>query len=263
VTFTATVVGYNVDGGSVKFKDGSTTLGIVTYHGTATLTVSTLQIGTHSITATYLEDNNNLSSTSGVLIQAVSKAISSTSLTASANPSTVGQTVTLTATVTGVVPTGAITFTVDGGAEVRGPILLSGGTATTSLSGLSPGAHTIVASYNGDSGNFASSSPVLTEVVNTGAGKVPTTITLAVSTNTPAVGGTVALMAKVTGAAPTGTVTFYEFNRVIATVSIDGNGSAAATFTVLDQSAHKITVAYNGDANNLPSTSTAQKVQAQ
>lgn len=78
VTFTATVstAGAFAPTGTVSFYDGTTLLGtgtIVILNGvaTATFTTSTLTSGTHTITALYGGDSNDLSSTSAALDQVV------------------------------------------------------------------------------------------------------------------------------------------------------------------------------------------------
>jgi Bacterial Ig-like domain (group 3)/FG-GAP-like repeat/Abnormal spindle-like microcephaly-assoc'd, ASPM-SPD-2-Hydin len=79
VTLTATAIpeGQGVPTGTVNFLDGSKSLGIVTLNGggVATLTTTTLAVGTHSITAAYSGDANYTASTSPVLIQVVDGAI--------------------------------------------------------------------------------------------------------------------------------------------------------------------------------------------
>ncbi|MGH9081812.1 MAG: Ig-like domain repeat protein, partial [Acidimicrobiales bacterium] len=75
---------------------------------------------------------------------------SSTGLDSSGNPSTVGQSVTLTATVTGYSPTGSVEFK-DGGNAISGcgAQTLSSGTATCTTSSLSTGSNSITAVYGG------------------------------------------------------------------------------------------------------------------
>lgn len=82
VTFTATVTpqyefGKTTPTGTVSFFDGATNLGSSSLNsaGVATLSTSTLAIGTHSITASYGGDSNFASSTSQVLSQVVQGAI--------------------------------------------------------------------------------------------------------------------------------------------------------------------------------------------
>jgi hypothetical protein len=86
VTFTATATseGFKVTPtGSVTFFDGTTNLGTSNLNASAqaTLTTSTLTVGTHSITATYNGDSNYASSTSSVVNQLVQGAIAQLSPT--------------------------------------------------------------------------------------------------------------------------------------------------------------------------------------
>jgi hypothetical protein len=164
VTFTATVTGSSPTG-TVTFKDGANTLGTGTLNGSgvATFTTSSLTLGSHSITASYAGDSNNSASTSSPLTQVVNAASTTTTLGSSLNPSSFGQAVTFTATVTGSSPTGTVTF-YDGGTQI-GTGTLSGGIATFTISSLALGKHTITASYGGDSNNSASTSSALTQTV--------------------------------------------------------------------------------------------------
>jgi hypothetical protein len=88
----------------------------------------------------------------------------STSLASSQNPSAFGQPVTFTAAVTGTAPTGTVTF-FDGGTQIGGAALSSGGSATFTTSALSLGNHPITARYGGDANNNAGTSAVLTQSV--------------------------------------------------------------------------------------------------
>jgi hypothetical protein len=60
---------YIAPAGIVTFKDGTKTLGAVTLgtNGVATLLISTLKSGTHSITATYASDSTDKTSKSSVV----------------------------------------------------------------------------------------------------------------------------------------------------------------------------------------------------
>ena len=170
VTFTASVVaGSGVPTGTVTFKDGATTLGTGTLNGSAqaTFTTSSLALGSHSITAVYGGDTNDLGSTSPVLTQTVTANSSGTAITSSVNPSTFGQSVTFTATVTGsgVTPTGTVTFK-DGSTALGSATLNGSGQTTFSTNALAAGSHSITATYNGDSNYGTSISPTLTQTVN-------------------------------------------------------------------------------------------------
>ena len=92
----------------------------------------------------------------------------SIAVTATPNPAIVGQPVTLTATVTGVSPTGTVQFK-DGDSNLGAPVVLAGGVAMLTTSALSAAAHPITAVYSGDVDNLPSTSAVMTELVNLAA----------------------------------------------------------------------------------------------
>jgi hypothetical protein len=167
VTFTATVTSPGgMPTGTVTFSDGSSALGTGTLGGgQATFTTSTLGVGTHSITATSNGNGNYLASTSSAVPLTVSRATSTTSLASSPNPSTFGQSVTFTATVSPTAATGPVTF-FDGSTSL-GTANLIGGRASFSTSSLSVGSHTITATYGGDTNVAGSTSSSITQTVNT------------------------------------------------------------------------------------------------
>ena len=136
--------------------------------------------------------------------------VTTTVVSSSVNPSTVGTSVTFTATVTGIAPTGNVAFT-DGGATLAGcaAVALPAGSAiaktvTCGSASLSAGSHNIVATYAGDGSNAGSTSSTLAQGVNpAGSGT-----TVASSANPSTVGTSVTFTATVTGIAPTGNVAF-------------------------------------------------------
>ena len=121
---------------------------------------------TLTVTATSVADDTK-SATATVTVPA--KQASSVAVSSSANPSVLGQAVTLTATVhpssgSGV-PTGTVTFQ-DGTTTLGTSTLDSSGSATLAAS-LAVAAHPITATYSGDSGFFGSTAS-LTENVSYG-----------------------------------------------------------------------------------------------
>ena len=95
------------------------------------------------------------------------KAPSTTTLVSSLNPSTVGQSVTFTATVApqfSGTPTGEVIF--KKGAETLGTVSLTRGMATYTTTQLAVGTESIAAVYKGSSSFFTSASSVLRQVVN-------------------------------------------------------------------------------------------------
>jgi hypothetical protein len=168
VTATGTISGRPAPTGTIMFLDGTTLLGTITLtNSKATFSTSTLSTGTHSITAIYSGDSFYNPNTSTVLKQTVNKASTTTTVTSSQNPSTFGQPVTFTATVsssTTGTPSGMVTF--KDGTAVLGSGTLSSGKAGFTTSSLARGSHSITAVYKGDTNFKTSTSPVLTQTVN-------------------------------------------------------------------------------------------------
>jgi hypothetical protein len=146
--------------------DGSSTLGspvdlsaATPSTSTASLNVSSLAAGSHSITAAYSGDANNAGVTSTALTQAVAAVASTTSLSLSAASLTQGQGLTLTASVSGYAPTGSVQFK-DGGVDLGGTVTLVDGLASYATNTLIVGSHSITAVYSGDANNVGSTSAV-------------------------------------------------------------------------------------------------------
>jgi len=165
VTFTATATSTNgnTPTGAVNFNEGSTTIGSVALDGggIATLTMSSLSVGTHTIVAEYLGDANNPAADSAPLVQTVNKATTITTVTSSQNPSIAGHSATFTAEVSfaaGIPPDGESVQFFDGKGKL-GTATLTNGAATLSTSRLIPGLHQIWAQYMGDA-NLASSKSI-------------------------------------------------------------------------------------------------------
>jgi len=162
VTVTARVTsgaGAPPDGEAVTFKQGPTTLGTgLLASGSASIIVSPLKAGTISFKAVYGGDSDFAASTSKAANQVVNKATTTTSLSSSQNPSVSGQPVVLTATVTpqsGDKVTGKVTF-YDGPTVLKTVWLNASPMAKFTTSSLTPGTHSITATYSGSS-NFNSS----------------------------------------------------------------------------------------------------------
>jgi hypothetical protein len=243
--------------GTVIFTDASTatTLGSASLiSGSASIAVSSLVAGSHSITAAYQGSAGFNPSTSAPLSQVVNAATTATSLTSSQNPAGTNQSITFTATVTsqfGGAATGSVTFF--SGSQTLGTATLSGNRATLSTSFTTAGTYSISAKYNGDSNNTASTSSTLSQVII-----ASTTTTLASSLNPSLVGQAITFTATVTstaGAPPNGEiVTFNNGSAVLGTSTLSG-GTASLTTSSLPAGIFTITATYSGDANFSASTS--------
>jgi hypothetical protein len=171
VVLSATVTsasGSPADGETVTFKQGNSILGTGTLvGGIATFSTTTLGVGTKAVTAVYSGDSGFVSSTSKAYSQAIGKAATTTTVTSSQVPSSPGQPVTFTATVTpqfSGIPTGSVTFS--DGLKVLQTVALNNGTASITTVKLSVGDHHIAATYKGSTVGFNASSGSLTQVVN-------------------------------------------------------------------------------------------------
>lgn len=301
VTFTFTVTPLNsapiAPGGGVTFKDGTTVLGTGTSTSssgvlTATLTTSTLAVGNHNVTAILGADANYNSVTGSIASYGVGKA--NVNITAASNLSTasVGQTVTLYATVspatspwpfTGgsvIYPiSGQVTWTATLGSAATqlpavtvGTTLLTTGANTVQTTWTPPqsGNWIIIAAYNATTGpdpNFNSSGASAGVTVNVGG--IATATALAISTATPAYGQDVTFTATVTPSpasvagtnqpTPIGTVQIFDGTTPISgALNLNGTSgvnSAYTTFTVANLavgSTHSFTAIYTPGTQTTP-----------
>jgi hypothetical protein len=233
--------------GLVQFTSGATPLGTASLVGsTATLAVTPPK----AVTATYSGDGNFNGSSAVVVVPAASPT-SSMSLTSSANPSALGQSVTFSASVTTDGPPGSPTGTVQffDGAKSLGSSALSGaGQASVTTTTLTAGQHTISATYSGDA-TFPGAQASITQIVTSSL-----SVTVTAAPASPVVGQTVTLAATVTPASippgfsgPTGQVDFLEGGFTIGSATL-ASGVATVGLNNLALGAHTITALYRGDS---------------
>lgn len=174
------------------------------------------------------------------------KSNTTTTVASSKNPSYNGDTVTYTATVSGgSSPTGTVAFT-DNGTTISGcgsQALSSGGTATCSTSYSSPGSHTIVATYSGDSNNNGSSGQ-LTQQNNAPATPTTTALSSANASSAQA-GDPVDFSATVSPSAAAGSVSFFADGSTTAitgcnNVAVSGGAAACHDAAGFTQGSHSV-----------------------
>ena len=245
---TATITGTSPTG-TVTFKDGTTTIGTASVSSaSAQLLTRFNSTGSHNLTAVYSGDTANSGSTSAVLVQIVNLVGTTTSIASSVNPSTVGQSTILTATVSPNTATGTVTFKDGATTLVTAPLSPGGQTYPASFSAL--GSHSLTAVYNGDAYNSPSTSAVLVQNVNLPA----TTTSIASSVNPSIVGQTTALTATVSPSTAMGTVTFKDGATTLGTGTL-ALGVAGYNANLSTLGSHSLTAVYNGDTANSGSTS--------
>lgn len=148
--------------GTVSFSIGATPLCTATLPETS-CTTSVSATGPQTVTATYSGDTNNCGGSTTFTLDVLSS--TTTMASASPNPSCVGESVTLSATVTSttaLVPTGTVTFSI--GSKALCTETLSGGFGSCSTDDIPTGAQTITAVYSGDVNN-CSSMTTFTQIV--------------------------------------------------------------------------------------------------
>ena len=261
VTFTATVSSPNgTPTGTVTFADGVTSLGTANLSaGVATFTIATLAVGNHPITATYVPVTT-FTGSSRTLTQTVNSGNATiTTLVSSQNPSSVGQSVTFTSTLTSAsgTPTGTVHF-FDALTLLADVPLSPAGVASYTTSTLTRGSHQISAVYT-PTGLFANSNGQIVQVVNGTASGV----SLANNPNPAFALQAVKLRAIVTSATgiPTGTVTFRDGPTTLATIPVNPTGQALFSTTTLTPGTHTLFADYSGDATyNSATTSAPQTI---
>jgi hypothetical protein len=263
LTFTANVTPSTATG-SVTFFDGGNAISgnVILTAGSASVTINSLSVGTHSITAQYSGDATFNQATSPVFSQTVNSpkptpAIT-LALTAGTNPSTFGNALTFTSSVSPSSATGSVVF-FDGTIPLSGSVPLVGGTASFTTAALSGGNHTITAQYSGDANFNGATSTVLLQSVAKAATAVELDLVrdeIAVPAGTP-----LQFVAAITPGTATGTVLFLDADTAISDPAPVNNGFASFTTASLAVGTHYITARYNGSADFNAATSMSLKVK--
>jgi len=255
ITFTAVVAGqFGTPTGTVSFTSDGADIGSGTLDktGTATLAISTLAIGQHTIVATYQGDADNSTSVSASLIETVQAIPTATVLVPTTTNSTPSQTI-LVATVvstSGSIPTGNVDF-VSGTTTLGSVALDATGAAQLPLS-LAAGTYSVIAKYGGDATHSPSSSAAVSVTIS----PVASGLDLTLSSNT---------VTLQSGQNKTITVTLASVSGFADTIGL-GCGSLPVTVTC-HFSAPTVSLAANGtqkvqltiDTNNPLSGGTTAK----
>lgn len=250
LTLTAVVSGSGTTG-TVQFTDNGVNLGVpvAVSAGAASLSTTALTTGVHNLVAVYSGDRFRQASTSAPLTVTV-LVVSTTSLSASPTIVTIGQPVTLTASVAGNAPTGTVQF-MDGSSPLGAPALVSNGVASLSTNQLGAvGSRSISAVYSGDALHAPSTSSS-TPVSVTAS---PSSMAFSASPSRAAFGQGITLSVTVSGYQPSGSVQFFDGNTSLGNATL-GNGTASLTLSNLGTGVRTISARYAGDSNNLASVS--------
>jgi hypothetical protein len=242
-----------IDSGGAEASGGS---------GTGTLDTSTVGEHTYSVAALSEDGEEAEAHITYTVVQATPTLTTKASADAS-----LGGAISDTATIAGGhLPGGTVTFRAYGPddatcattpAYVSAAVQVSGDGEYDSGSFVPTaiGTYRWIATYTGDAGNEgkvgacgdADESVTVTKAVSATA--------LAVSPDPADLGAAVTLSAKVSGAHPTGSVTFSDGATTLATVTLDASGSASYSTAGLAAGPHALKATYAGDAANLASAS--------
>ena len=257
VTFTVTLtsaIGPPPDGAAITLNGAAPTAQHLSLtNGVATYTTSTLTAGGHGIWASYAGDRT-FTGASKSLSQVVKKYQTTIAVTSNANPSTFGDAVTFTATVTssgGPPPQDGelVTFWIAG---TTAHAAITGGVARLTTLTLQGGTRSVLASYPGDAAFGPSTSAVLIQTVRA----APTVVTLVTSAAQPTRNAPVTFTVTVTSApgTPTGSVTLKVNGSGVATQSL-ANGVATLTYRFNRSGTYSVTATYSGSTNFAAATS--------
>lgn len=266
VTLTATVQpkhpGAGSLAGSVIFTDAGTTLGSapIDRGGKATLNATFASAGAHPLVATYTGNITFVGGTSAQLSQSVRLGPPTVIITSSLNPSSYGQSVNFSISVSNAgaaVGAGDIVNLLSNNAIVASGSLDANGKVTLSSSSLPSGSDVLIAQFTGDATNSPADSSQLIQTVN----KTDTNLTLTSSQNPSPFGQPVSFVTvvapKLGNAVPSGTVTILDGSVILGTAVIDASGKAVFNFSSLTPGSHLLSASYAGDANFNPSSTSA------
>jgi hypothetical protein len=227
----------------------------------AVFVANDIPVGAQQIVASYGGDLSYSMASSSSIAQTVIAAGTTTTVTASPEPSAIRTLVTITATVTGstgAVPTGTVAFSLDG--VLLGSSALDAGVASVTTTPQAAGSPEVVATFTPSDGDFTGSSGTTTHDVEL----IPTTVSMVPDIRSAGVGQPVSFTVSVipspgfqavTSSLPAGTITVGdgEGNECTTGVQPGGtslgevDGSCSIAWTATGD--HQVTATYTGDAD--------------
>lgn len=244
--------------GGIRLDDGSVSIAElpIDARGDGVFMVSTLGVGSHALTATYVKDANAASSTSSPVALTVTRATTATSLDYTPFPAVANRPVTLTATVNsqlGGAVSGTVTFS-QGRAVIETRPLVNN-MAVSTLATPPRNGTAITATYNGDANNQSSTANTTIWV-----GRTQSAIAIATAP-TPLVEGTPATIAVTVSSAlgppPDGSVVQISIDGARAVSATVTGGVATLVTSTLRAGPHVVLASYPGDPTRLPAVNGA------
>jgi large repetitive protein len=248
-TLTVTTTGTATPTGSVSFFNNGVLIGVVNLSGTGTTATASIPdsfpaAGAFPISATYTSTSSTQGGTAN-LTQLVGN-VTGLTLTSSVNPSLVGQSTNLTATIASLAAFGPTTGSIQffDGTTSLGTVPVTGSSATLPVSFSTAGTHNLTAVYTTTNAELtnATSNVVHQLVLNVAA------LALTSSVNPSLPGQQTILTATLTAlGTPTGTIKFFDGTTLLGTVNLTGlTATLPVSFTVTGN--HILTAVYSGDA---------------
>jgi hypothetical protein len=166
VGLSVSISGYQVSG-SVQLQVNGQNFGapLALNNAQATLMTNALPAGSLQITAIYTGDQNNTANSSSALEITLQPAQATLFLSAVPQSVNVGQSLSLTASVSGSQPGGTVQL-FDGGLALGSPAVLVNGNAMLQTPTLTAGTHQLTVIYSGDANNVATSVSLSVQVVD-------------------------------------------------------------------------------------------------
>lgn len=253
IALTATV-NPSAAAGTITFNDaGSVLAQLPTANGSATFTSTTLDPGSHTFTATYSGDTFYSIASSAAVSTTITLIPSSISLAPLPLTNSIGNQLTLTATISPTTATGTVLFR-DQTQGILGQTSVANGTASLTLPSPALGSYSFTATYSGDTHDTpATSNPIVTHIV-----LIPTLTSLVASPSAAAFATPITLTATVTASA-TGLIAFFDGSSLLGSALLS-NGTAILTTASLASGTHTLHADYAGSALNAGSTSGAISV---
>ena len=259
--------------GTVLFSDGHSVLGSapVSSSGRASLTLSTLAAGPHTLTATYSGNDLLGESNSNTITELIQPNATVTTLALSPASAAAFSPITLSAHVGSATSTAPIstlvctpacaplTVTFSAGSTLLGTVSVgSSGSATLTLHPTA-GSYAVQAVFSGSPLFAGSTSDSTTLTIH----PISTSLVFSASPNPVSQHGNVALTASPVSfpsgssplpAVPTGTVTYFEGSATLGTSTLSAANLGTLPYSPGSEGSRQLTAVYSGDANFLGSS---------
>jgi hypothetical protein len=249
--------------GTVTFYDGSTSLGTANVaNNSAALSVSSLSVGTHNISAQY-SGSSNFTSSSGTMTETIVACSTIATLTAGISPSVYGSYINMTVhlapaygslPVGGGIALGQVSFY--DGTTLLGTQTITQWPAALAVQNLTAGTHTLTAQWLGSTNLAPSTSNAVTQVVT----QSTSTTSVYTLTNPSFYGQSINVTVGVDNTyhliSSGGTVTLFDNGTQIGIAAMS-QGTAFFPGSTLVAGSHSLTASYSGDNDLTASSSSA------